>query len=271
MTRLDTEKVTRYLERIGLDPADVRGADRDIETLARLQAAHVRTVPFETLSIVGDPFEDGLGEGVTLTVDHLYEKIVQRRRGGYCFELNGLFTELLRALGFDAHRASAIVLNQEGEAETPANHHTVIVSLDRPVVADPGLGIPQMTTPVPLDGEATNEDAAGVAWRVQDSERPDSDHVIEVQKPDSDWTRRYVFDRTPRELSYFEATNAYFSKAPESMWTNLVIVRRKTEDGFRELRRDSLIRVDETGRSEVELTEDDWYDVLEREFGMSLP
>lgn len=271
MPQLDSTAVDRYLERLDLDPAAVRASAPDLETLTRLQAAHIRTVPFENLSIVGDPSEAGLGEGVTLDVAHLYEKLVERERGGYCFELNGLFTTLLDALGFEVHRAAAIVLGDDGEASIPANHHTVVVALDRPYVADSGLGGPQMARPVPLGGEPTVADVAGVRWRVVESGRPAYDHAMQARSPGEDWTTRYVFDRTPRSLSYFEPTNDYYASAPESFWTQRLVVRRTTATGWVELTRGTLTRFDNGERTVRDVSADELDDLLAAEFDIAMP
>jgi N-hydroxyarylamine O-acetyltransferase len=269
MAALEPAAVDRYLERLGLDPAAVRAADRDVETLARLQEAHVRQVPFENLSIVGDPFGDGAGEGVTLDPDALYEKIVERERGGYCFELNGLFTALLAALGFDVHRAAAIILSADGDHSVPANHHVIVASLDREYLVDVGMGAPQMRRPTPLSGEFAPADGAGVEWRVRDNDRPAYDRTAEYRTSD-DWTARHVFDTTPRALSYFEAACDYLSTAPESPFTGGVSLRLATENGWLELDRETLVRVEGGDRTERSLSPAEWYDVLERAFGLSV-
>ncbi len=86
-TRIDTDA---YLARIGADrPRGTTRAD-----LAALHAAHPRAVPFEDYDI-------HLGVPLSLDPDRLFDKIVTRRRGGFCYELNGLFAALLRGLGFD--------------------------------------------------------------------------------------------------------------------------------------------------------------------------
>ena len=162
----------RYLARVGLDRADVAALDH--EALRCLQRAHVLTVPFENIAITGDP--DGHGaEGVSLALEDLYEKIVERERGGFCYELNGLFGWLLAELGFETERLAARVLDDEGRARPPANHHTNVVTLDRRYVVDVGVAIPTIRQPLPLDGEI-REDEAGVAWRIVESERPVDAH-----------------------------------------------------------------------------------------------
>lgn len=203
--------VGAYVDRIGVDPATVETPD--VETLARLQRVHVTTVPFETLAITGDPYGERRGEGIVLAVPHLYEKIVERERGGYCFELNGLFHTLLAALGYEVHRAAARVVSA---VQVPANHHVNVVELGRRYVVDVGIGPPMCRRPLPLDG-TPQTDEVGIEWRVVASDRPDATYRVEFRRPgDGDWTPRYVFDDTPRPLRYFEATNDYLQSAPES-------------------------------------------------------
>ncbi|NEU57282.1 arylamine N-acetyltransferase [Halorussus sp. MSC15.2] len=258
--------IESYLSRIGLDPRAVRTADRD--TLETVQRAHVTSVPFETLAVTGDPFGPDPGEGVTLTLPHLYGKIVGRERGGFCFELNGLFGWLLAELGFDADRIAARMLSDDGDPRPPANHHSHLVDLGRRYVVDVGCGVPSMRRPLPLDGTAVS-DAAGVEWRVVESERPDADYLTQCRSPgDEEWTDRYVFDATPRKLCYFEATCDYLATAPESGFTGDPTVSIATERGHLKLSPEKLTRSERGDRSECEITEDEWDDLLESEFGL---
>ena len=259
-------RVDRYLERIGVDPATVAEPDR--ETLARLQRAHVTSVPFETLAINGDPFDDGDdGDGVSLALRHLYEKVVEHECGGFCFELNGLFGWLLGELGYDADRVAARVVS-DGDSHPPANHHTHVVHLDRDWIVDVGMGIPTLRRPLALDGTVTG-DAAGVDWRVVESDRPNADYSVEYREPDDEWDERYFFRTTPRRLSYFEATCEYLATDPESGFVGDPVVTIATEDGHRKLSTDA---VTESVGGETEtrpVDEGSYHDVLEREFGLT--
>lgn len=259
----------RYLSRIGVDPDGI--GEPDLGTLERLQRAHATTVPFETLSITGDPFGDGGGEGVSLALPDLYGKIVDRRRGGYCFELNGLFGWLLRELGFDVDRLSARVLGEDGDRRPPANHHTLRVWLDRPYLVDVGLGSPRLRRPLPFDG-AVRSDAAGIDWRVAGSDRPDADHTVRTREPGEDgWTIRYDLRTEPRELRFFEATCEYLATAPESPFTGDPVVIVATERGYAKLSPGTLTRVTGGDERERSIDRDEWYDLLEREFGIRYP
>ncbi|MFC3959365.1 arylamine N-acetyltransferase family protein [Halovivax cerinus] len=143
---MDNGTTDRYLARIGLDPASP--PDPDLDGLSVVQRAHVTSVPFETLAVTGDPFDRFDGAGVSVALDDLYEKIVTRGRGGFCYELNGLFAWLLAELGFDVTPVAARMVGGSG---TPAAHRSTVVSLPSGrYVVDVGMGSPTMRRPTPL-------------------------------------------------------------------------------------------------------------------------
>jgi len=255
-----------YLERLGLAPVDVASPDHD--ALARLQRAHVLTVPFENIAITGDP--DGNGaEGISLDLSDLYAKIVECERGGFCYELNGLFGWLLADLGFESERLAARVLDEAGRARPPANHHTNVVTLDRRYVVDVGVAIPTIRQPLPLDG-GVREDAAGVTWRVVESERPDADYCAQFCNPGGDWQRRYVFRDRPVDLDFFRASCEFLVTAPESPFTSDPFATIATPAGHRKLEPGTLTIVEGSETRERPVDPREWHDVLEREFGISL-
>ncbi len=253
-----------YLERIGVSPNSV--GRPDLATLERLQRAHVTTVPFETLAITGPPFDDDGGEGIDLAVAALYEKIVSRERGGFCFELNGAFGWLLAALGFDVTRVAARMV---GAIELPANHHPLVVTLDEPYLVDVGMGSPMLRAPLAL-GEAAAPDDAGVAWRLVDSDRPDAEYLLRYREPEAAWEDRYVFETTPRELPYFTATCEYLATAPESGFTGDPTVTMAIDDGWLRLTPEtfSRTRVGETIECDIDQTA--YRGLLEEKFGIAL-
>jgi N-hydroxyarylamine O-acetyltransferase len=258
--------VAAYVERIGVDATTVETPD--LRTLTRLQRAHVTTVPFETLAITGDPYGERTGEGIVLSLPHLYEKIVEQERGGYCFEVNGLFHALLAGLGYEVQRAAARVFTDGAVRRIPANHHVIIADLDRRFLVDVGMGPPRIREPLPLNG-TPQTDEVGVEWRVVASERPDVSYRTEYCGPeDAEWTPRYVFNDVPRELQYFAATNDYFQSAPESPFTGTPTVALSTEAGYRKLSGDTLVEVVRSGQRERTVTDDAWHDVLAQKFGL---
>ena len=109
----------KYLERIGMAPI----LKPDKETLDALVIAHQRNVPFENLDVYDCDVE------VPLSIAKLFEKIVLRRRGGYCFELNAAFMSLLKSLGYDCYAVAARVLMNVDRA-MPLSHRGTIVTID---------------------------------------------------------------------------------------------------------------------------------------------
>src|SRR6266478_8207742 len=110
--------IRAYLQRLDYTGAIAPNA----ETLRLLQLAHLRAVPFENLSIHSR-------EPIVLDDRALFEKIVSRRRGGFCYELNGLFAALLRALGFEVEMLSARVATAEESVGPDFDHMTLLVTL----------------------------------------------------------------------------------------------------------------------------------------------
>ncbi len=121
--------IDAYLERVGYQgPLEINS-----HTLRDLQLAHLLTVPFENLSIHAD-------EPIVLEDGALFDKVVKRRRGGFCYEFNGLFAALLRALGFNVSMLSARVAQADGGFTPDSDHMTLLVSLRRDWLVDVGFG-----------------------------------------------------------------------------------------------------------------------------------
>lgn len=254
--------VENYMERIGVDTTAVDTPD--FETLVRLQQAHIRTIPFENLSIASDPDGRLAQPGVVVSPPDLYEKIVERGRGGYCFELNGLFGWMVRDVGYDASRVAARVLSN-GDPGVPANHHSIVVEFDRRYVVDVGLGTPKLPRPVPLDGSVVSGPVGD--WRIVTADRTDENYRLELRE-DDEWNGRYVFTDTPRDLGYFRAANDYLQTAPESPFTGTPHVSIATDQGYASLNGRDFVRVENETRIEDTLDEAEWYAHLSETFGI---
>ncbi len=257
----------RYLDRIGLAPDAVDTPTLD--ALERIHRAHGRSIPFENLAVVGDPFADGRGPGVTLAEDHLYRKLVERGRGGHCYEHNALATWALDALGYDVTRVAARVLSDGDPVHPPAGHMAVVVDLDRRYLFDVGQGAPYVRQPAPLDGPPRT-DGVGRDWRVVASDRPDETHRAQYRDPDAgDWTGAYAFATLDRELSYFAAANDYFELAPESNLNDDPWIALATAEGSVTLWGTTLTETTADGERERELDgEAAWWRVVEERFGI---
>src|SRR5262245_36251920 len=146
---MDRDTVTRYLDRIGAR----HPAGPDAAALRDLHRRHVETVPFENLSI-------HLREPIELAEDALVDKIVRRGRGGFCYELNGLFAELLAALGYDVSLLAAGVFGRDGSLSPVFDHMALLVTLDERYLVDVGFGA-HAVHPLRRDWPEAQEDPAG--------------------------------------------------------------------------------------------------------------
>jgi len=131
---MDKIKVKAYLDRIGMT-LDLDNFTPDYDLLCKLQYAHVTHVPYENLDLMH-------GIPLVLEPDYIYDKVVTRKRGGYCFELNCLFNWLLRELGYTT--VSYMARYIRGETGTPIRRHRIIVAespyTDGRVMCDVGIG-----------------------------------------------------------------------------------------------------------------------------------
>jgi N-hydroxyarylamine O-acetyltransferase len=122
-------RLDRYLDRLGYEVA-VRP---DVSTLKALHRAHVETIPFENLDVQ-------LGRRVTRDRQAIFDKLVTRRRGGWCFEMNGLFADMLKEIGFRVRRLAGGVDRASRGDGAIGNHLTLVVDLERPWLVDVGFG-----------------------------------------------------------------------------------------------------------------------------------
>lgn len=207
--------VKAYLQRI-----NYRGSlDPTAQTLRQLQVAHLLTVPFENLSIHS-------GEPIILEDEALFDKVVGRRRGGFCYELNGLFAVLLRALGFQVEMLSAEVATTEGEFGPDFDHMALAVTLEQRWLADVGFG-DSFREPLLLD-ETTEQVQGERAYRIVH----DGDYLTLMQREsDGEWQAQYRFTLRPHTYADYAEMCRYHQTSPQSHFTRKRICTRATTDG----------------------------------------
>ncbi|MBE1576520.1 arylamine N-acetyltransferase [Amycolatopsis roodepoortensis] len=243
--------VAAYLDRLGLD----RPATADVAALRTLQERHLAVVPFENLSI-------HLGEPIVLDIEALFDKIVLRRRGGFCYELNGLFAALLRKLGFDAGLRSAKVFRPDGTLGPPFDHAVVHVELDEPWLADVGFGR-FSRFPLRLAATEAQADPEG-EFLVLDAPHGDIDVLL-------DGAPQYRIERRPRTLDEFVPTAFWQSTSPDSHFTKGPTCSLPVKHGRVTLAGDKLIVTTHGVREETRLSGDqEILDVYRKEFGIAL-
>src|SRR5215469_5015048 len=235
LSMLNDQAVGAYLERIGL--ASSMSADQ--AGLHDLHKAHLLTVPFENLSI-------HLPEPISLDEDDLLGKIVARRRGGFCYELNGAFALLLEALGASVHRVGAKVYGEDGLGP-PLDHMALIVTAadgTGPWLADVGFGT-HSVYPLRFDDRAEQADPAA-AFRLADT----ADGDVQVIK---DGSPEYLIEPRGRPITDFAPTCWWQQTSPESHFRTGTICSLMTADGRISISGRTLIRTREGARTEEKL------------------
>ncbi|QQE77238.1 arylamine N-acetyltransferase [Alicyclobacillus sp. SO9] len=205
-----------YLRRINI----TEGVSVDYESLCLIQSEHMYHVPFENLDIAA-------GVPIELEYESMYEKLIVKGRGGYCYELNGLLYWLLRTLGFSVSMLSASVMREDGKFGPEFDHMLLLVNLNgMDYVVDVGFG-DSVRSPLPLSGEIVT-DISG-SYRIEnDTNR----RVLYFQKQTgTDWTSEYAFTLRPRRLDEFQVMNVYQQTSLDSHFTQNLICSVATLTG----------------------------------------
>ncbi|HEX5202724.1 MAG TPA: arylamine N-acetyltransferase [Actinoplanes sp.] len=235
--------VDAYLERIG---ADRTTGLRDLHRL------HQEKIPFENLSI-------HLGERIGLEPDDLFRKIVESRRGGFCYELNGAFALVLTALGHDVTRLAARV-NGGDRLGPPFDHLTLLV--DDMWLVDVGFGA-HSTYPLNFRAREPQPDPGGLFTVV-----PSQDGDVDVVK---DGRLAYRVEMKKRDLPDFVPTCWWQQTSPESHFTRSTVCTRLDGDARLTISGRKFIRTKGDSRTEQALPADDELLAAYREsFGITL-
>ncbi len=274
-----------YLDRIAYSGSILPSA----ETLHALHRAHMLAVPFENLDI-------HIGRPIICDVDRFLHKIINERRGGFCYELNGAFATLLRALGFHVTLLSARVIGADGSVSPEFDHLTLRVDLraselsaseppaserralepprpaahevssDPPWLADVGFG-DSFIEPLRLTPNV-EQHQIGRVYRLNEVEGA---FHMEV-RADGKWKRQYSFTLQPGNLSDFADMCRYHQTSPDSHFMRHRICSRATPEGRITLSDLMLIETRDGRREERELGgEEQWRASLRELFGIDLP
>jgi N-hydroxyarylamine O-acetyltransferase len=285
--------VNAYLKRIGYNDSTVP----DAETLRKLHRAHLLAVPFENLDIPS--------RSIVLDRDAIVHKIVQQKRGGFCYELNGAFAALLAALGFRVTLLSARVARPDGSEGPEFDHLALRVDLDEAWLADVGFG-ELFLEPIRLT--VGHEQQQGLrAFRIsaiedrlllehrdlraadplqpnqressteyglrleQEKLRAAGESKLEERGPGLDWKPDYSFMLLPRRLEDFAEMCHYHQTSPKSHFTQKRLCSLARENGritLSDMR--LMIRTGEVEEGRVLASDDEWRATLKRLFGVVL-
>lgn len=217
-----------YLNRIGYSgPLAV-----DAATLRALHRHHLRAIPYENLDVQ-------LRRPITIDVEPVYRKIVEERRGGWCFEMNGLFAWALRSVGFSLTQIAAGVMREERGDDSFGNHLALIVHLERDYLADVGFG-DGLLEAVPLEEGEYVQGPLKFGLVRRKSEWRFLNH------PDGG-ARSFDFAETPADRALLERKCAWLQSAPESPFVLNAVCQIHTPDGLRMMRGRTLKSVSHAG------------------------
>lgn len=243
-----------YLSRIGVSSEDLPANER---TLRLLQRQHLLTVPFENLDIHWT-------RPITIDLKRFYDKIVGERRGGFCYELNGLFNELLVSLGFKTRLVSARVFN--GTTHGPEyDHAAIIVAIgNEEFLTDVGFG-DFIAEPLRFVLDEEQLDASGTFVI-----RSFDDEYLEVEKRDGNkWKSEYIFKDITRELFEFAEMCDFQQNSPDSHFTKGKVCSIMTENGRKTLTdKNFIVTVDREREEKIVDGGKQFDEILLREFSI---
>jgi len=208
-----------YLKRIGFEGE----ARPDLETLKKVQELHVISVPYENLELLAR-------KPLTLDIPAIYDKIVTRGRGGYCFELNGLFKWLLEGIGFDVTQHFGRWLMGEPLAVPMRRHRILRVPIDgKEYIADVGVGH-DAAHRLPLLFELdTLQEVYEDTYRIV--RHPINIYVVEYIGSNGEFQPVYCFNDDPCVAIDFFQSHWYCTTHPDTWFINATLVFRRTANG----------------------------------------
>lgn len=246
-----------YLQRIhyggSLEPTS--------STLQTLHAAHMLSVPFENLNI---------HQGCPILLDEtsLFEKIVVQRRGGFCYELNGLFAAFLRALGFEVTLLSASVARASGGFGPEFDHLTLLVGIpghSETYLADVGFGDSFLLPLSFVEGLEQTQNPG--SYRLLQA---DNHWDMQQRNEQGEWEAQYRFTLQPRELADFTNMCHFHQTSPESGFTQGRVCTLATPGGRITVSDTKLIITAGKEKTERAMAEGEFQQALQEYFGIVL-
>lgn len=250
---LSSHELDRYFARV----AYCGPRDASLVTLRALHRAHLLAISYENLDI-------HLGRPLTLDPAAMFAKLVDERRGGWCYEMNGVFGRVLETLGFEVRYLSGAVGRDTDGWRAQGNHLVLLVTLDRPWIADVGFG-DGFLAPLPLEPGTYSQgflryrvSRDGPWWRVHNHEFGGADG--------------FDFTLTPRALGDFAAQCRELQTSPESGFVKTTVCERFVPAGLVMLRGAVLRQVTAAGVTTDVLRDAGEYERALREcFGLEVP
>ena len=233
--------IKAYLNRINY----TGDASPTLETLKQLHHRHYYHVPFENLDI-------HMNVPIQLNIFSIEEKVIKNNRGGFCYELNGLFYELLKALGFQVIRISARVYSESKGYGPEYDHLAMIVTINnQEYLADVGFG-EFIDQPLRIDLDSIQQDERGT-FKI---EKHTDSYLRVSKKGEKQWSPEYIFSKQHRTFDEFSEMCLYHQTSPESHFTEKRICTLPIANGRITISKNTL-KTTQQGNFTEEAFEDD--------------
>lgn len=253
--------LSAYMERIGIDhiPAPTE------ENLVMITRAHLEAVPFENLEVCIE------GQVPSMEPEGLYHKVVEKRRGGWCFELNKLFYLLLTELGYTCRPVpSRIVHHRAGEVRAVSHRATVVEVNGRPWLCDVGFGGAGPKGAIRMDTTEV-QTVGGDTFRVEINQDHYVGEYMVSRCDDGNWEQVLVFRDHGQWLEPdFTVLSTYYATWPGSPFKNKPVLFRCTPVGWISLTGNHMIRQEHKQKREEDLTKQQIDVVIKEDFGLEL-
>lgn len=241
--------LTDYLSRIGYE-GDTRA---DISTLTRLMQQQLRSIPFENTEVQAERIPSMVPEDIV-------EKVINRRRGGYCYEVNGVFAMALSAIGFEWYFAGARSMLYP--TRRPKTHMVLIVHLAGcDYLCDCGFGGYALRSPMEIQEGETTQDSDRYRLELIDGE-----YVLGAMVQ-GEWQRLYGFALQNQEWIEFTLANYFNATSPDTVFTQKKLAIMQTPKG-RKILVDNELKLIEDGK--LEKLEVEYESALKEYFGLEL-
>lgn len=248
---MNEESLNNYCKRIGYSG----GLVPSLEVLKGIQSAQAYSIPFEN-------FDISLNAPILLEFQNLFDKLVNRRRGGYCYEVNGLLHFALQSIGFNEHLSLARLMDQDGNLLPDSVHMVIVVELEQRWLVDAGWG-GGFVYPICLDTPVEQHGCK--------VEHNNGEYTLFNQVRKEEWIKLYQFNMEKRPLECFQERNLFHQQSTRSPFAKERICELPTKEGYELIKGNLYIKKDNLGKSEISLKNDSEYRrILSQIFGLNL-
>lgn len=231
----------------------------DLAGIKKLMQSQLFSVPFENIDVQA-------GKTISLIGDDIINQIVTKNRGGYCYQINGIFSLLLQEIGLPHYYIAVRPLVNPGQ--NPRTHLAIIATIEgEEYLIDLGFGGNSIREPLKLSQAGTEIQQDFETFTLVKTE--DDDYLLQI-KIGNEWSNLYSFDLTPQRWIDFKPANHYNYSHPDSFFTQNLIVVLQNPLGKKIVFKNAVKSVT-NGVTEVIPFEDDQLDnLLKTEFNLSI-